>query len=420
MLKPYWKSYKQKIGEKMEKEIKNELEKAAELLTMEIGEVEKKWNEIVTTNGLELPKEQLLARGLFRQWYASVRVVQKSSDGDNKSSGSFFKDAFGFFISVDDARDMMAIQREKVVNEYKRDSETTYNLGKVALFSKHDDGYEMRRMHKSEELVGVVEGLPQNNVELDNGQFLVPVDVTEKYGPRDNPNFGKPLPASEFRRSGVFIGEVDGTLGKYYFNYKGTHCVDFNPTTFEYVHFTCILNSSDATRIHGATDKTMLSFSYNADLAEEDEKKRDVSDVSVQDEIMGRSEDNNRPLVALERYHGAVSQKTYNDRFVFTDGTVTSVNLKATANGNRILNLSDLNADFVDDGGITTCWVPSHIAIDFGIGSNVIIVGRTSQGTDNEGNLRQVSINVTGLYVIDKRGGPPAGDAPVEDNTNWV
>tara|TARA_B100000287_G_scaffold402574_1_gene423604 strand:+ start:692 stop:1903 length:1212 start_codon:yes stop_codon:yes gene_type:complete len=403
----------------MEKEIKNELEKAAELLEMEFGEVEKKWDEIVSTNGLEMPKEQLLARGLFRQWYASVRVVQKSSEGES-SSGSFFKDAFGFFISVDDARDMMAIQREKVVNEYKRDSETAYNLGKVAIFSTHEGGYEMRRMHKGEELVGVVDGLPANNVELDNGQFLVPVDVTEKYGPRDNPNFGKPLPASEFRRSGVFIGEVDGTLGKYFFNYKGEHCVNFNPKTFEYVHFTCILNSSDATRIHGATDKTMLSFSYNVDLSDEDEKKRDTTAMSVQDEIMGRSEDNYSPLVDLERYHQKVNDKTYNDRFVFTDGTVTSVNLKATANGNRILNLSDLNADFVDDGGITTCWVPSHIDIDFGIGSNVIIVGRTSQGTDNEGNLRPVSINVTGLHVIDKRGGPPSGDAPVEDNANWV
>lgn len=403
----------------MEKEIKNELEKAAELLEMEFGEVEKKWDEIVSTNGLEMPKEQLLARGLFRQWYASVRVVQKSSEGES-SSGSFFKDAFGFFISVDDARDMMAIQREKVVNEYKRDSETAYNLGKVAIFSTHEGGYEMRRMHKGEELVGVVDGLPANNVELDNGQFLVPVDVTEKYGPRDNPNFGKPLPASEFRRSGVFIGEVDGTLGKYFFNYKGEHCVNFNPKTFEYVHFTCILNSSDATRIHGATDKTMLSFSYNVDLSDEDEKKIDTTAMSVQDEIMGRSEDNYSPLVDLERYHQKVNDKTYNDRFVFTDGTVTSVNLKATANGNRILNLSDLNADFVDDGGITTCWVPSHIDIDFGIGSNVIIVGRTSQGTDNEGNLRPVSINVTGLHVIDKRGGPPSGDAPVEDNANWV
>ena len=102
------------MNEKWKKEIMNELEKAAELLSMEVGEVENKWNEIVSTNGLDMPKEQLLARGLFRQWYASVRVVQKSSESDNKSSGSssFFKDAYGFFISVDDARDMMAIQRE--------------------------------------------------------------------------------------------------------------------------------------------------------------------------------------------------------------------------------------------------------------------------------------------------------------------
>ena len=411
----------------MDKEIMNELEKAAELLSMDMGDIEKKWNEIVDTNGLELPKEQLLARGLFRQWYASVRVVQKSdNEGSSSSGNSLFKNAFGFFISLDDARDMMAIQRERIVNEYKRDSETTYNLGKVAIISNHADGFEMRRMGKTSEsdamteLVGVIEALPSNNVELDNGQFLVPVDTTEKYGPRPNPNFGKPLPASEFRRSGVFIGEVDGVLGKYFFNYKGEHVVNFTPKTFEYVHFTCILNSTDATRIHGATDKTMMSLAYNEDLSDDDEKKVDVSALSVQDEIMGRSEDNYSPLVDLERYHQKVNDKTYNDRFVFTDGTATSINMKATKNGNRILNLSDLNADFVDDGGITTCWVPENIDIDFGIGSNVIVVGRTSQGTDESGNLRPVSINVTGLCVLDKRGGPPTGEAPVEDNANWV
>ena len=155
------------------------------------------------------------------------------------------------------------------------------------------------------------------------------LDHTEKYGTRVNTNFGKPLAKEEFRRSGVFIGEVDGNLGKFFFNYKGEHCKTFNPKTFEFVHFTCILNSNDATRIHGATDKTMLSLCYDVDLAEDDDKRVN-STLNVQDEIMQRSEDNYSPLVDLDRYHQSVSNKTYNDRFVFTDGTVSSVNMTPT------------------------------------------------------------------------------------------
>ena len=158
-------------------------------------------------------------------------------------------------------------------------------------------------------------------------------------------------------------------------------------------------------------------------MADGDEKKVDASEISMQDELMQRSEGNFSPLVDLERYHSTVTNKEYNDRFVFTDGTVSSVNMTPTGNGNRILNLTDLNADFDYDDGYSngvTCWVPSHIDIDFGIGSQVIAVGRTSQGTDNEGNIRPVSINVSGLYVIDKRGGPSTTDSPVEDNTDWI
>tara|TARA_R100001591_G_C4347058_1_gene182205 strand:+ start:769 stop:1986 length:1218 start_codon:yes stop_codon:yes gene_type:complete len=404
----------------MEKEIMDEMKRAAELLDMPLDDVQSKFDDICKQNDIDMEKEQLLARGLFRQWYASVRQA-KASNPSSEGGDSFFKNAFGFFVSMDDARDMMAMQRDRVVAEYRRDSDTTYNLGKVAVITTVDDGFEMRRMHKGEEVSGKIENLPENHVELDNGMYLVPVDYTEKYGTRDNDNFGKPLPKEEFRRSGVFIGDVNGVLGKFYFNYKGQHSKTFNPKTFEFVHFTCILNSTDGTRIHGATDKTMLSLAYNADLSDDDEKKVDVSSTNVQDEIMSRSEDNYSPLVDLERYHQQVANKTYNDRFVFTDGTVSSVNMTATKNGNRIVNLTDLNADF-DYGDEfnsgTTCWVPAHIDIDFGIGSQVIVVGRTSQGTDDEGNLRPVSINVTGMYVIDKRGGPTA-ETPVEDNVGW-
>ena len=57
--------------------------------------------------------------------------------------------------------------------------------------------------------------------------------------------------------------------------------------------------------------------------------------------------------------------------------------------------------------------------IDFGIGSQITIVGRTSQGTDEDGNLRPISINVNGLLVMDKRGGDVSHEEVVEDNLDW-
>ena len=130
----------------------------------------------------------------------------------------------------------------------------------------------------------------------------------------------------------------------------------------------------------------------------------------MQDELMARSENNYCALIDLDRYHSSVTEKVYADRFVFTDGTVSSVNLNATANGNRIVNVTDLNA---------TCWIPAHMNIDFGIGSQITIVGRTSQGTDEDGNLRPISINVNGLLVMDKRGGDVSHEEVVEDNLDW-
>jgi hypothetical protein len=94
-----------------------------------------------------------------------------------------------------------------------------------------------------------------------------------------------------------------------------------------------------------------------------------------------------------------------------------------TKNGNRILTLDDLNTDFdfeSDGWSGTTCWIPEHIDIDFGIGSNVIIVGRTSQSTDDMGNLQSPTINVNGIFVLDARGGSPEKiDFVEEETSDW-
>ena len=47
-----------------------------------------------------------------------------------------------------------------------------------------------------------------------------------------------------------------------------------------------------------------------------------------------------------------------------------------TANGNRIISITDKAADMEltedDEHLATTCWIPEHININFGIGSKVI------------------------------------------------
>ena len=240
----------------MDETIMEEIRKAADILGMSEEEALKKFNDICTQNDVDATEEPLLARGLWRQYFSGAKLAQQrpaSSGGDDE----FWKPAFGFFISLDEARDMMAIQRDRIVGEYHRDSDTTYELGKVALFTPMTgDKYEGQMMKDGEEVIRVFGKLPENHVELDDGRYLVPLDSTEKYGTFVNKNYGKPLAKSEFRRSGIFIGEVAGKLGKYFFSYKGPHSVNFDPKTFEFVSFSCITNSTHEDRIHGGTDVT--------------------------------------------------------------------------------------------------------------------------------------------------------------------
>jgi len=122
----------------------------------------------------------------------------------------------------------------------------------------------------------------------------------------------------------------------------------------------------------------------------------------------------------LGDYHIRMQGQNAKERYVITDGTVVNINNQPTANGNRIINLNDLNAEFSYDGddSIVTAWIPSDIEIDFGIGSSVIIVGRTSQRTDDDG-YTSTSVNVTGLLVTDRRGSSVEITEVIEENYDW-
>jgi|TARA_Y100000114_G_scaffold37377_2_gene33004 hypothetical protein len=399
---------------KMNDEIRNDIEKAAEILGMSLEDAMAKFEEICSKNNVSPDTEPQLARGLWKQFFFNSKSAMKRTTQQANDDGGLFKNAFGFFISLNEARDMGAMNRDRVTNEYMRDSEMTYNAGKVAIFTEDGDGYEARMVNRGNEVVKTLGKLPENHIEVDSGKYIVPLDTREGDW---NKNYGKPLVKEEYRRSGVFIGEVNGQMGKWDFSYKGASCIDFEPKTFEFVHFSCIPNSFKAGAISGGTDTTLTSLVYNVDLPVESDLYVDVSEVSIQDALMQHCEGNYSPLIDIDRYHSEVSMKPYADRFVFTDGSVTSINMNPTANGNRIVNIDDLNTEIDWDGdgfSGTTCWIPQNVNIEFGIGSNIIVVGRTSQSPGNP-----TSINVSGLFVVNNRGGSPEEIEYVEEDEDW-
>jgi len=411
-----------------EEKLMNEMNKGAELLGITAEDASAKVDEICLQNGLNREEDALLVLSLWRQYFSSVRMAQKNADPEDPNTttatGSWMKSAFGMFIAVEEARDMMKIQRTQVKNEYLRDAENCLNMGKVALIVEQANDpsmYTVTRVHDGEKQVKEIENVPLNNVEVDGG-WIVPLDAMKSYGEDANPNYGKPLPESEFRRNAIFIGEVEGVFGKYYFNYKGESCKEFSPTSFEYVHFVCIKNRTNPNKIHGITDKTLASLMYNDDIPDDSPAKKDTSSIVKSDVLMQTCEDNYSPLLDLDRYHSLIMSKDWDDRFVLTDGSVSSMNMTPTSNGNRIVSITDLNADFDYDGdgwSGTTCWIPPHLNLDFGIGSSIIVVGRTSQRTDDDGALESSTINVTGILVTVRRGKSVETEIPVEEDTDW-
>ena len=336
----------------MNEEIMNEIRTAAELLGLSEEDAMSKFEEICSKNNLDASKEPLLARGLWRQYFSSARNILNREKTQDNSNNSFYKKAFGFFVSLNDAVDIMALDRDRVVKEYNRDSDLTFSLGKVAIFAQTEDGkYEGRMMRDNEERVKVMEALPENNVALDNGLFLVPLNTNDAAW--NKKNYGKPTPVSEWRRTGVFVGEVDGRMGAFAFSYKGESSLTFTPNTFEWVHFDAFFMNEDYTTIFGGKSRTMESLILNDDLSEEDNRKR-IPFGSVQDIIMEFCTENYSPLVDLEQAHSNAASRPYKQRYVVTDGTVTSINMTPTGNGNRIINIDDLTTEFnFDNDGFT-------------------------------------------------------------------
>mgnify|MGYP003650809464 FL=1 len=404
----------------MDENMKTEIENGAKAISLSSEEAMNKFEEICSENNMETTNP--LAKGLWRNFVGNTRRIQDSGKTDEKGNDSFYKSAFGFFVSLEAPRDMMAWNRMKAKEEFLRDGDSALESGVIAVANQNALGkWVVSRYHNGAYDEKTISSLPSGAEETEDGRFFIPLDNTAVYmNGGKNDNYGKPLPSEQMRRSGVFYGSLGtGEMQTYYFSYKNQGGIDFAPNTFEWCHFLCVLGSN-GTDIYGAKAMTADSLTMNIDMDTDNDLYRNMGEFDFEQCLKDNFNSNLVPLVEMDRAHIQRQALPSKERYVVTDGTVCNMNMQPTKNGNRIINITDLNAelDYENDSGMTTCWIPEHLTLDFGIGSTVIVVGRTSQRTTDEG-VEPTTINVAGILCTVKHGSAIEISQPVEENFDW-
>jgi len=404
----------------MQEKLKKEIEIGAKIVEMSVEEAMDKFKEICKENTTS--EDSQIALALWRGYVGNVQRMKKvSNNSSNTGSNSLVKKAFGFFVALEAPRDMMSWNRNRAKEEYLRDADRALEDGHVAVATQNDDNtWTVARYHNNEYEEKRVSSLPDGAEETEDGSTIIPLDNQPTYmSGAKNRNYGKPLPLEQFRRTGIFYGSLEGgEMKTYMFSYKNQPAVDFSPNCYEWIHFLCI-PSDDGSAIYGMTETTLKSLMLNTDVDPEGDDYRDMSSFDFESCLASNFKSHLVPLPDVDRAHIERQTLPARERFIITDGSVDSITMTATANGNRIINISDLSAEFVEDGeNYTTCWIPSHIDIDFGIASSVIVVGRTSQRIV-DGVADAVTINVSGLMVTNRVGAPPETVEIVEDDLDW-
>ena len=205
----------------MNENLKAEIEKSAQYINLSVEEAMSKFEEICSENGIETTNP--IAKGLWRNFVANARRSQESGNGGNGGNGgndSYYKSAFGFFVALDAPRDMMAWNRMQAKEEFMRDADNALEKGIVAVANQNALGkWVVSRYHHGEYDEKTISTLPSGAEETEDGSFFIPLDNTPTYmnGGKNN-NYGKPLPAEQMRRSGIFFGSIGtGEMKPYYF-----------------------------------------------------------------------------------------------------------------------------------------------------------------------------------------------------------
>ena len=92
-------------------DMKNEIENSAQYINMSVEEAMAKFEEICAENGISV--DNPIAKGLWRNYVANVRRNNNANKEGNNNNDSYYKNAFGFFISLDAPRDTLSWNRNQ-------------------------------------------------------------------------------------------------------------------------------------------------------------------------------------------------------------------------------------------------------------------------------------------------------------------
>jgi len=271
----------------------------------------------------------------------------------------------GFIIGMGDCVDIVAKQKRDALEKYKNDPQQAI-------------------------LQGIVD------------EQGIPLDTRKEWaGGRRNSSYGKPLPEHNYLRNiiGIAINSknVNDIPKVFTMNLSGDKAKDENLPIFQPVRFMAIDKTpKENTSSYVLNPSSFTTFNVDNELKiPEFETLLKITNVFVE-------------IKDLAEYH-LLTKDNFN-RFVITEGSVSSLRLEPTSIGSRIMNIEDetLALEDIEANNGITCWIPSRINIDFAEGSKVLVVGRTSQGKkrDDMGNLTDelsnVTINTFGIYAIPK------------------
>ena len=409
----------------MNERIEKELNALAKRMKQEYDETLSKYNEIALSNSLNVEddREGMVALTLTRNF---VRGSLKGS----KSSSGFGQNGFGFLVGIEQARDVQAWRRKTLQSDYESNPNTVFSEGRVAEVTLLETGsYEKSQIDGEDTDVKNIPRLPNSAIEVDENRWIVPIDNVKSFMSGDtNPRFGKPLPAEEWRLRAHFIGRQNGEIQYWSLGLKNEAAKNFNVETNRWIHLRALFNE-ERNAIYGIKNMTLESLTYNDTLDPEDETYVDTSKLNMEELLGECMAEYVADLLELEDYHES-NRESAGYNLVVTDGIVSSMNLTPNEKtGNRVLWVEPIDANYgFDDGDLpdsTPCWIPESVDIDFGIGSDIIVIGRTNQTQrkDEDGNYTDewnpVSINLFGVMPRIALGTPTVDDSTSSDVDYW-
>jgi len=331
------------------------IKKWSEKLSLTVEEINTEFDKIFN-------EEKLVHKDLSEEMQQQ-RAIQRLALMYKKQLRSPAVGFEGVIIGIGDSVDIVAKKRREAIELFKIDPQTAISEG-----------------------VTNEEGVPlDNRPEWSTG--------------RANNMFGKPLPESNFLRTIFGIAKKtksDDTPRFFSMSLSGQKAQDDNMPFMKPINFMAIDKTQDGDNQYKLNASQFTNFTLNVNLQLPINKE-------VLQKYYGITE-----LSNLGEYHKQKDVTDYNN-IVITEGDVSKLNLEPTAFGSRIMAIEDPNASLEDlESKGATCWLPERINVDFGEGSKVLVIGKTSQGKkkDDQGNtteeLGDVTINVYGLLVDPK------------------